>query len=87
MATGIPAVVTKVGGNVELVEDGVSGFTVSPRDPSALAEKLSMLIRDSATRRQFGNAARRRAEQLFDLENMTTHYIDLYQSECTECYE
>ena len=41
MATGCPAVVTRVGGTPEVVADGVQGFLVPPRDPAALAAGLT----------------------------------------------
>jgi glycosyltransferase involved in cell wall biosynthesis len=80
MAAGVPAVVTGVGGNAELVADGISGYVVPRRDPAALAERLGRLIDDIDLRRRFGKAASQRAENLFDLDIMTNQYTKLYEA-------
>ena len=46
MAAGKPLVATRVGGLPDLVEDGVSGLLVPPRDPAALAAGISSLLAD-----------------------------------------
>ena len=51
---GLPVVATKVGGVPELVEDGVTGFLVPPKDPDALAEALQKFIADSELWRRIG---------------------------------
>ena len=58
MAQGLPAIVSNVGGMPELVENGVSGFVVPPRDPAALRKAVRTLAQDAALRRRFGAAAR-----------------------------
>jgi glycosyltransferase involved in cell wall biosynthesis len=68
MASSRPAVCTAVGGVPELLHDGVSGYLVPPRDPIALAERLSSLLESGQQRRQFGAAARARVEAEFTLE-------------------
>lgn len=61
MAGGRPAVATRVGGVPEIVEEGVTGLLVPPRDPEALAVALSRVARDAEWRRAAGEAARRAA--------------------------
>ena len=68
MACGKPVVATDVGGVGELVEDGVTGFLVPPKEPAALAERLIELIRDPAKCRTMGLAGRRRVLSDFTLE-------------------
>jgi glycosyltransferase involved in cell wall biosynthesis len=68
MASSRPAVCTAVGGVPELLHDGVTGYLVPPRDPTALAERLSSLIESGQQRRQFGAAARARVEAEFTVE-------------------
>ncbi len=46
MALGKPVVATSIAGNPELVEDGVSGILVPPRDVPMLAAAISRLLRD-----------------------------------------
>lgn len=66
MALGLPPVVTRVGGNPEVVTDGADGILVEPRTPSALAAAYVALARDAARRRALGDAAARRAAD-FDI--------------------
>jgi sugar transferase (PEP-CTERM/EpsH1 system associated) len=80
MATGVPAVVTRVGGVDEVVEDGTTGFLVPPSDPVALAQALAVLLRDEASRRKMGSDARARAESEFALAGMLRRYERLYAS-------
>ena len=68
MAAGRPAVCTAVGGVPEMIDDGVTGFLVPPRDPRALADKLLTVLADPARARAMGKAARRRAEEEFSLQ-------------------
>jgi glycosyltransferase involved in cell wall biosynthesis len=78
MATGLPVVATGVGGNSELVENGVTGRLVPPRDPSALADALAQYIEDQALRRAHGRAGRARAEREFGLDGMVARYVSVY---------
>lgn len=59
MAAGVPVVARRVGGNVELVEPGVTGALVDGGDPGVVARSILELLRDDATRRRMGEAARR----------------------------
>lgn len=57
-ASGLPIVAPAAGGPVDLVEDGVTGFLVRPADPDALADAVSVLVRDCDLRTMQGMAAR-----------------------------
>jgi glycosyltransferase involved in cell wall biosynthesis len=46
MASGLPIVSTNVGGLPYLIKDGINGFLVNPRDPSAIAEKSLLILND-----------------------------------------
>ncbi len=69
MASSQPVVSTRVGGIPELVQDGETGYLVSPHDPDELAEALACLIGDEALRHGLGQAGRRRVEGCFTLQN------------------
>ncbi|HVE65126.1 MAG TPA: glycosyltransferase family 4 protein [Thermoanaerobaculia bacterium] len=60
MALGKPVVASAAGGNPELVEDGVSGLLVAPRDPAALASAFGKLLGDPDLASRLGRAARER---------------------------
>ncbi|WP_138734648.1 glycosyltransferase [Modestobacter excelsi] len=68
MASGLPSVCTAVGGVPEVLEDGVSGYLVPPRDPTTLAHRVIRLLGSEEGRRSFGAAARSRVEADFTLE-------------------
>lgn len=59
MAWGRPVVATAVGGLVEIVQDGVTGLSVPPGDPEAMAAALRRLVCDPALRKRMGTAGRR----------------------------
>ena len=80
MATGLPIVATRAGGNPELVEDGVNGMLVPVGDANALAHALSTYLRDSALRARHGMASRQRAIGEFSLQHMGAQYNELYLS-------
>ncbi len=68
MAAGRPVVATRVGAVEDLVEDGVTGCIVPRRDPTALAEALSGLLRDAAAARAMGEAGRARVRERYPLD-------------------
>ena len=80
MATGLPVVATRVGGNPELVEDGVSGALVPRSDPGALADAIGAYVGDIDLRWRHGQASRHRAIGHFSLERMAQAYTNLYSA-------
>ena len=58
-ASGLPVVAPAAGGPLDLVEDGVTGFLVTPGDPGALTKAVSELAADWQLRTALGHAARR----------------------------
>ena len=67
MACGLPAIGSRISGIPELIDDGVNGFLIPPRDATALATSLERLARDPELRRRMGCAARRKVLEEFDL--------------------
>ena len=78
MAQGRPIVATRVGGNVEMVEDEGTGLLVEPEDPEGLAKALLRLLEDRQRAEVMGRAARRKAEE-FSWDGMVDRYEALYQ--------
>jgi glycosyltransferase involved in cell wall biosynthesis len=78
MATGLPVVVTDVGGMSELVRDGVDGFVVPPEDPAALAERIGKLIDDPTLAERFGSSGRARVKESFRLEDQLDAFEKVY---------
>jgi D-inositol-3-phosphate glycosyltransferase len=54
MACGTPVIASQVGGLAFTVQDGVTGFLVPERDPVALAEKITLLLKDQTLRTKLG---------------------------------
>jgi glycosyltransferase involved in cell wall biosynthesis len=79
MARGLPCVATRVGGNPEVVADGVTGLLVPPRDPGALAEAMLELFERAEKRREFGLDGRRRVLEHFEIRRMVGRYEAFYQ--------
>ncbi|GAP66365.1 glycosyltransferase, group 1 family protein [Mizugakiibacter sediminis] len=67
MASGLAVVSTRVSGIPELVDDGVNGLLVPPRDAQALAAAVEQLLADPARRAAFARAGRRKVEQDFNV--------------------
>ncbi len=70
MALGLPVVATAVGGTPEVVRDGETGILI-PKENGAVKVPLSILVRDSALRRRFGETARRWIANSWGVEHMT----------------
>lgn len=77
-ASGLPIVATAVGGNVEVVEDGVTGILVPPRDGARLAEALSRLAANREEARAMGLRGRERVRARFGIEGMVERYQSIY---------
>jgi len=78
MATGLPVVATRVGGNPELVEDGVTGRLVPVRDHQALVTAIAAYLDDPLVRGLHGKASAERIRQHFSIEQMRRQYEELY---------
>jgi sugar transferase (PEP-CTERM/EpsH1 system associated) len=80
MATRLAVVATRVGGNAELIESGMTGLLVPPADSDALAQALLRYSSDRAMARRHAKAARRVAQTRFSLARMVTDYCSLYET-------
>ncbi len=79
MASSCACVVTAVGGNTFLVQNGVSGFLFSPGDRAALQAHVRRLIDDPAKRKSMGDAARKRIDEWFSWEIVGKQYEQLFR--------
>ena len=78
MSAGLPVVASDVGGNPELVEDGVTGRLFPVGDDKALAEVLLPLIDDATQRRDMGRAGRQRVCERHDWNRTVEAYLRVY---------
>lgn len=79
MSVGTACVVTRVGGNPELVEEGLSGLLFEPGDAATLATHLRFLALNPQFRQSLASNARRRVEDHFSLRRMLSNYAHLYE--------
>jgi sugar transferase (PEP-CTERM/EpsH1 system associated) len=79
MSVGLACVATRVGGNTELIEDGVSGLLFEAGNAKALAGHLHALASNAERCREFGEHARKRVEGSFSLNKMLTNYSQMYE--------
>ncbi|HEX4693902.1 glycosyltransferase family 1 protein [Sphingomonas sp.] len=77
MAAGVPVVAARATGAVDLVEDGVTGFLVPPRDVDAYADAIGRLAQDDALRRSAGLAGHAAAER-YEWDPVNEAVIDEY---------
>lgn len=74
MAAGCAVVGSRVPGVQEIIEHGVDGLLVAPRDPRSLADALEDLLRDTALAARLGAEARKRALERYGLSRMAEGY-------------
>jgi glycosyltransferase involved in cell wall biosynthesis len=78
MAARLPAIVSRVGGNAELVEDGVTGLLVPPADSSALSAAILKLLRDPGLARQMGQTGHEFTIRSFSFDRLVREVDALY---------
>ena len=79
MACGLPCIATRVGGVVEILDDGKAGVLVAPRDADGLAAAIQALAADPIRRRSLGQLACERVRRRYSLERMIRRYDLLYR--------
>ena len=84
MACGIPVVASAVGGLIDTVVDGITGFHVASRAPIALAGALRSLLQNQQLRADFGEAGRRRAVRRYGWERIAKDTLDVYSQVLAE---
>ncbi|CAD5373918.1 Glycosyltransferase [Rubrivivax sp. A210] len=78
MAMGVPVVSTAISGIPEMIDDGVHGLLVQPRDPAALAGALQRVLTDAALHAALARAGRERICERFDSRRTTLALRDLF---------
>lgn len=78
-ALGKSVIATRTGGLPEVVEHGVSGLLVPPRDPAALADAIVLLLRDPDMRARMGEAGQQVVRERFGLGRMADELVAVYR--------
>jgi glycosyltransferase involved in cell wall biosynthesis len=81
MAAGIPVVNTQIESGVpEVSLDGITGITVPPRNPEAIARAIKLLLSNPGIRDTYGHAAILRARDRFSVQRMAATTLAVYES-------
>lgn len=81
LACEVPVISTRISGIPELVEDGVTGLLVPPKDPMALADALERLASDPGLGQRMGRAGRAKVLKEFDLADNASKLTNLMVGE------
>jgi len=74
-----PVIVANVGGLPEVVEDGITGFVVPPRDEKETATAIEKLILDKELRIKIGNSGRDRVRELYNWDDNVKQMMNIYK--------
>lgn len=80
MASGLPVIATSVGGNVELIEEGVNGRLVPVNNVVAMADAVAELIDDPALRQSMGEKGLALVRTTFNWEKTVADYLAVYDT-------
>ena len=78
MASGLPVIAGRVGGNVEILSEPDTGFFFSPGDTDTLTNLLRRYVDDVDLRHSHGAAARKTVLARFSIDSMVGHYQAVY---------
>ena len=81
MASGLPVVATKVGGNADLVMHGKTGYLVNCADTQVMANSLITLALDRKHACSLGQAGRQRVQAIFSMDAMVSTYQSVYDQQ------
>lgn len=78
MASGVPAVVTDVGGNPEVVVEGETGFLVPPEDVGVMADRVMKILSNRALSERMSRTSVERVTTEFSFSRMFMKYREIY---------
>ena len=78
MASGLPSVATRVGGNAEAIDEGETGFLVESEDAAAAADRIIFLLQNPDFAMRMGEAARAKVAANFSCEKMISEIVNVY---------
>jgi len=87
MAMQKPIVASNIGWAKEMIDDGVDGFLVNPKDYKTYANKIVQLLNDAGLQQEFGINARKKVEQKFSIEIVAQQSIAFYEKTISEKYD
>jgi len=79
MASGLPTVATRIGGNVAVISDGENGLLIEPDSDADLSRAILQLHADQTLRTRLGTRARRTVVENFSIDSVVERYLALYE--------
>ncbi len=80
MSVSTSVIATRVGGVIDLIEDGISGLLFPSGDAASLADKIAQLMTNPKLREQLGQYGRKRIETCFSVDVIANKYVDYYNN-------
>jgi glycosyltransferase involved in cell wall biosynthesis len=78
LAARVPVIATAVGGTPEVLADGQSGYLVPPGNPTVLAQRINVLLRDERLRASMGMNGYYRVRDEFTFDRQASDYVKLF---------
>jgi glycosyltransferase involved in cell wall biosynthesis len=78
-ACGIPVVASRVGGLLDLIEEGRNGYLTAPNDPASLADRIIELLGNPQQAQMMARQARSNIEKHFSLPGMLKQTLEAYE--------
>ena len=79
MSVGLPVIASRVGGNIELIEDGRNGFLFAPDDREALVSSILTLVADKSLQEKFSKANRLKFIEHYSIDISISRYHEVYR--------
>lgn len=80
MSAGLPCIVSRIRGNLDLIQEGVGGFLRAPNDSDGFAEAINILSSDKNLREKM-KLSNLESIKKFDIENVKKEMKKIYESE------
>ena len=84
MSCGKPVIGNRIGGIVDVINDGKNGYLVSPAQPEEIASKINYLLERPVERKRMGRTARKHVEEMFDWNILAARIIEIYRDAIRE---
>jgi len=79
-SVGLPAVVTDVGGNKEIIENDKNGYVVPPNNYKSLANKIDVIInKDRRERKKFGEFSIKKIHNEYEIDVVVKKWLEIYE--------
>jgi glycosyltransferase involved in cell wall biosynthesis len=79
MSCGLAVITTRVGGNSEIIEDGINGLLIDPDNSQQLKNALMKILSKKDLSEKLGRNARKTIEDGFSIDHITTEHEKFYK--------